>query len=54
MKPSEFKASDFFPLPQNLAASEAIATKSFSFWGEVSLRFKKNRVALIGCFILLF
>ncbi|KKK33378.1 MULTISPECIES: ABC transporter permease [Salinicoccus] len=45
---SELQPSDFEIVGNKTSETETLARKSISFWGEVSRRFIKNKLALIG------
>ena len=45
---SELHPSDFEVVGNKTSETETLARKSISFWGEVSRRFIKNKLALIG------
>ncbi|MFZ0566080.1 MAG: ABC transporter permease [Chlamydiales bacterium] len=47
-----FEKEFFLPLEHNLAAAEEIVGPSLSFWQDVWRRFRKNRLATSGFFVL--
>src|SRR5690625_2219942 len=54
MSQAQFKQSDFEPIEYQQSDAEKIAGESTSYWKDAWRRFKKNKLAFAGIFIIIF